>query len=1235
MDELTRIDEHVFFEMLRRLFFLTLSRPEKEPLTEALRYWEKNHSKEDERKLAYVMATVHHLCKAQAGKGQTIDAKRFKELFNVKESDWNAVTVTEGKESSGSSAKQELANRFFTALSQIKPLPLARVLADELKFTRGHDAPPDSLSEVFDHLHKQRLTALCFSGGGIRSATFGLGIIQALAKHNLLTKFDYLSTVSGGGYLGSWLSAWVLRAKLNKQEQENDQAANGGSDDTPGDDLVEGPSQDAANESPTDHDVIEETSSQIDISEESLHDSARMIGIEAVQERLRDPHIDGGPNPEPKQLQHLREYSNYMSPRVGLISADTWTLVAIYLRNLSLNLTIFIPLIAAILMLPRFLFIWTIDETPSAATVWSTLVISILSGGWAMAFVISRLPSKNIRKMRYRPKAEGPAQTTTVTEAGADAAPDTSSKKAEEPIKPAAAEKKDRSDAVPDLLDDDDKNTDVGVVIGGVLPLVITALGVVMLWTWNRRSKGAVFEILDRFQFGLSKDNSNWVLVYFLIGASAAFVFTVLVLIWREKADRLNAFAALVATFLGAILSWLVAVKVVYATPLSNNIPFDAFEWQLFFCFAVPLFLVIVLIAATVFVGLSSGKMSDEDREWLARFGGWVLIVSVVWILLNSIVLLGPSLLALIFRTDITGSIVDPIVRALVSLTGVASAVIALIGGFSEKSQVRNEPVKTRMSRFLAFAPRLASVIFLGFIFVGLASLTTFIAWTIASLFAAENTVVPLSHVYALKTASPVTLAVIFTVLAVVGVVMACFVNVNKFSLHGAYRDRLVRAYLGASNPRRKKNLFTGFDDSDNFQLHRLKDQKPFHVINATVNLVGGKTLAWQDRKAASFTMSPLHCGSWTLGYRNTNEYCRNEKLGRCQNLNNCNLVGKECVSVEECQLPGKAIRLGTAMAISGAAANPNMGYYSSSVVTFLMSLFNIRLGWWLGNTNRIGARLDYKGRPYYGKPSPTVAVLPLLNETVGRTDEFKRYINVTDGGHFENLALYEMVLRRCRIILLSDGAADATFKFGEIANAIQKCKVDLGVDIKFVGSMNIYARDCDDELKKKGSRFAIAQVTYPEINPRTRRNRVGFLLYMRPAYYGITEPRDIRYYAEANDSFPHQSTGDQMYDEKQFEAYRGLGFLTMEEIVRIGNGDPAGLEDLIKDELLELAKADLLEGRFKLAEAVADFLGEKGKQELIKFAKSELKKGNKKFVITVRRLSWTEVEIEPDEDGD
>jgi hypothetical protein len=169
------------------------------------------------------------------------------------------------------------------------------------------------------------------------------------------------------------------------------------------------------------------------------------------------------------------------------------------------------------------------------------------------------------------------------------------------------------------------------------------------------------------------------------------------------------------------------------------------------------------------------------------------------------------------------------------------------------------------------------------------------------------------------------------------GIVMGFFINANKFSLHATYRNRLIRAYLAASRTTeaRKPHLFTGFDPADNFALRELPCEKPLHVINAAINLVKGEQLAWQERKAESFTMSRLHCGSWHVGYRPSAEY-------------------------------GNGITLGTAVAISGAAANPNMGYHSSPIVGFLMALFNVRLGWWLGNPGSPGAKTWPRSGPGY-----------------------------------------------------------------------------------------------------------------------------------------------------------------------------------------------------------------------------------------------------------------------------
>ncbi|MFN6963212.1 MAG: patatin-like phospholipase family protein [Pyrinomonadaceae bacterium] len=939
-----------------------------------------------------------------------------------------------------------------------KPLNLAEVLAAELASVKrsraasddGERRPPDEtdaaavdLASVFTALHESKLTALCFSGGGIRSATFGLGIIQALAKHKLLDNFDYLSTVSGGGYLGSWLSTWAYR------ENQSTDSGNSGT-----------------------------------------HDTTR--GIKKIQETINCNPISGAddPNPEPKQLEHLREYSNYMSPRTGLMSADTWTLIAIYLRNLALNLSIFVPLLAAVLLLPRFVFM-TVGQDHDIQYLESLLVVSsILLGSVAMAFVVGKLPSRSGRSAKTGVHADKVVTRFT--------------------------------------------DSDAGVLVCGVAPLVVSALAAVIVWAWHYQGHSSM---PDHGLFGWHPSVGGYDSLWFFLAAVgvayAAGSATFIAFNGLRRVEIRPSLAVLASGAAGAVLLWAVTQKLLRPETIDSLLgDLAGSRRELYVTLSVPLFLVVVLAAATLFVGLSSRLIKDEDREWLARYGAWVLIVAAGWIVLAALVLFGPTIVekmvALLRRGGAFS--LDGLPAMISSAAAAVSAMLALGGGFSERSHVRPEPTRSRISRFLDYAPTVGAVILLTFILIGLAYVTSLVFGQMTGA---------AGHVSVLRQSSFLMLSGALVVLGGTGCLMGCFVNVNKFSLHGAYRDRLVRAYLGASNRFRVPHPFIGFDPTDNIELCRLAHQRPLHVINATVNLVNGKNLAWQKRKAASFTMTPLHCGSAAVkGYRPTSRYSISSSSG-------------------------KSLRLGTAMAISGAAANPNMGYYSSPLVTFLMALFNIRLGWWLGNTGEAGSAYDRFGRGprrFYQRSSPSIAVLPLLNEMFGRTNERKRFLNVTDGGHFENLALYEMVLRRCRFIVLSDGAADEAFKFGEIANAIQKCKVDLGVDINFVGAMNIYGRYSKEEGEIRRSRFALAEIVYPEKDAAGENIR-GWLLYTRPTYYGTTEPRDVRYYAEANQHFPHQSTGDQMYDEKQFEAYRTLGFLTMNEIIR--DSRPKDIEDL------------------------------------------------------------------------
>ena len=151
-------------------------------------------------------------------------------------------------------------------------------------------------------------------------------------------------------------------------------------------------------------------------------------------------------------------------------------------------------------------------------------------------------------------------------------------------------------------------------------------------------------------------------------------------------------------------------------------------------------------------------------------------------------------------------------------------------------------------------------------------------------------------------------------------------------------------------------------------------------------------------------------------------------------------------------------------MAISGAAVSPNMGYYSSPIVTFLMTLFNVRLGWWLGNPGLAGQKYHTYPLAY-----PKSAIYPIIAEALGLTDDHNRYVYLSDGGHFENLGVYEMVLRRCRLIVVSDASDDADFQFDNLGNAVKKIRIDFGIPIEFK-SMQIFPR----KDKKKGAFCAI-----------------------------------------------------------------------------------------------------------------------------------------------------------------
>ena len=206
-----------------------------------------------------------------------------------------------------------------------------------------------------------QLMGLAFSGGGIRSATFNLGVLQALAELELLEEFDYLSTVSGGGYIGSWLSAWIARTDQENRRNEDQR--------------------------------------KIDTGEEQPHTT----GLATVQQLL-NPGLD--PANEPEQIRFLRNYSNYLTPKTGLLSTDTLAGIATYLRNFILNLVILSTGLAAILLVPRVMASlgfhlhdvpqWTLTAGVAA------LVVAVLFININLA---SQLPGSEFNRSRRRAHA--------------------------------------------------------------------------------------------------------------------------------------------------------------------------------------------------------------------------------------------------------------------------------------------------------------------------------------------------------------------------------------------------------------------------------------------------------------------------------------------------------------------------------------------------------------------------------------------------------------------------------------------------------------------------------------------------------------------------------------------------------------------------------------------------------------------------------------------------------------
>ncbi len=277
----------------------------------------------------------------------------------------------------------------------------------------------------------------------------------------------------------------------------------------------------------------------------------------------------------------------------------------------------------------------------------------------------------------------------------------------------------------------------------------------------------------------------------------------------------------------------------------------------------------------------------------------------------------------------------------------------------------------------------------------------------------------------------------------------------------------------------------------------------PVPLINSALNCLAGDELAYQDRRADAFLFTPEWCGGLLTGYARTPH------------------------------TPSDAanLTLGRVMTISGAAVDPNMSHLSPPL-TALMTLFNTRLGWWLENP-------DPSRRPWKWRRNPWAASEPgigfrLLGEFLGRTSEDSAFVHVSDGGHFENLGVYELIRRRCRFIVVADAGTDRVAASDNMAAMIRLIRTDFGVRVE----LDPARMQLSGDNSYSAWHCCVGRIRYDEVDNEAV---PGLMVYLQATLTG-DEPPDLLQYVARHPHFPRQSTLNQFFDEAQFEAYRVLG---------------------------------------------------------------------------------------------
>jgi hypothetical protein len=383
------------------------------------------------------------------------------------------------------------------------------------------------------------------------------------------------------------------------------------------------------------------------------------------------------------------------------------------------------------------------------------------------------------------------------------------------------------------------------------------------------------------------------------------------------------------------------------------------------------------------------------------------------------------------------------------------------------------------------------------------------------------------------------------------------FVDSNRLSLHYFYRDRLTEAYLrtdarvkrpeGGQQGMPKINLRNDEDlrlknlgylqVKDEAVAAKLREKRPagyridedgtvwmsharapYHLIVTALNLQGTRELIRKDLKSDHFVFSRDYVGSRSTGYVRTTRY------------------------------RGGYTKLARAMTISAAAVGSGMGFATFFAQSFLTTLLNLRLGYWMENPWHYHREDHNPYRRFTFWPKY------LLMEMLGQLQARERLVNLSDGAHTgDNLGLLPMIQRRCRLVLVCDFEEDKNFGFASFNHAVRMANVEEHTEIQIDLSPLVPKKKEDGSYGRSQSSVAIGTIRYPDMS-------VGTLVYVKSSLNRDMLPVHVYNYQNMNPDFPHQSTGDQYFDDAQFEAYRALGFHIGGQTARaIEEVEPAG----------------------------------------------------------------------------